>query len=203
MRDTGTATQRDDGGAPGLQENDDTTMTTSRIASSRAYAPPPRWNGARTPSDHTPLNNPPRRESFFSNPPSPCARPPKVAGHVRAGGLKDGQLRDGGLVVQQRAQARNCPQLNSIRATSLSRVFSPVGAWVLTMMLPELLPGSSNPPSFCALICNSKSTVWLTGCWPIAPAATCTFCSRMALTTSLAVRLREAILSGLSQMRMA
>ena len=48
-----------------------------------------------------------------------------------------------------------------------------------------------------------KSTGLLSGCWPMTPPATWTFCSRMAATTSLAVRLRAAILSGLSQMRMA
>ena len=40
------------------------------------------------------------------------------------------------------------------------------------------------------------------GGWPIWPSATCTFCSRMALTTSVTVRLRDASLSGSSQIRM-
>ena len=41
-----------------------------------------------------------------------------------------------------------------------------------------------------------------TGGWPIWPAATWVFCCSMACTTSVAVRLRDAIFCGSSQMRM-
>src|SRR5207247_1144706 len=41
-----------------------------------------------------------------------------------------------------------------------------------------------------------------TGCWPICPAATWTFCAPMALTTSAAVRLSEASFCGSSHARM-
>jgi len=41
------------------------------------------------------------------------------------------------------------------------------------------------------------------GSAPSWPAETCTFCSRIARTTSLAVRPREATLPGSSQARMA
>ena len=41
-----------------------------------------------------------------------------------------------------------------------------------------------------------------TGCWPIWPAATWTFCDCTALTTSVEVRLSDAIRSGFSQTRM-
>jgi hypothetical protein len=40
------------------------------------------------------------------------------------------------------------------------------------------------------------------GCWPITPAATCTFCSRSAATTSPAVMPSSAIRSGSSHTRM-
>jgi hypothetical protein len=41
-----------------------------------------------------------------------------------------------------------------------------------------------------------------TGGWPICPAATCTFCSRITFTTSPADMLRDASLSGSSHTRM-
>ena len=40
-----------------------------------------------------------------------------------------------------------------------------------------------------------------TGCWPICPAAICTFCWLMAVTTSMALRFSAAILSASSQTR--
>ncbi len=86
-----------------------------------------------------------------------------------------------------------------MRATSCRRVFSPL-APVFTMMRPNSSGDTKRP---LALICISKACGRLTGCWPTAPAATCTFCSRMAATTSLAVRLRAAILLGSSHTRMA
>jgi hypothetical protein len=55
----------------------------------------------------------------------------------------------------------------------------------------------------CALTDSCRSAPGSAGDWPITPAATCTFCSRMALTTSLVASWRSAIFSGFSHTRMA
>jgi hypothetical protein len=54
-----------------------------------------------------------------------------------------------------------------------------------------------------ALTVRVKSTGWDMGIPPTTPAATCTFCSRMAPTTSVADNPRAATLCGSSQTRMA
>ena len=86
----------------------------------------------------------------------------------------------------------------SRRATSFSSVVAP-SALVLMTMLPNSSTDCSRP---CVLTVSWKSAP-LDGPWPTTPAATCTFCSRIAFTTSLAVRLRAATFCGSSQTRMA
>ncbi|MCY1422235.1 hypothetical protein D3C76_1008990 [compost metagenome] len=86
---------------------------------------------------------------------------------------------------------------SSTRAISFKRVISPLAPermmmfsnsssltrrpWVLTDSWKLVAPGAGGAPSW--------------------PAATWRFCSRMAVTTSVAVRLREATLFGSSQTR--
>ena len=86
-----------------------------------------------------------------------------------------------------------------MRATSESLVTAPPGA-ALTTMSPNSCSVVSRP---LALIGSSKSAPVGEGEAPITPAATSAFCSRIALTMSLAERLRAATLSGSSQMRIA
>ncbi len=69
---------------------------------------------------------------------------------------------------------------------------------VLRMILPNC-SGAIKRPS--ALMVNWKFCPGGTGSWPIWPAATWMFCSRNALTTSLALMLRVASSSGSSQAR--
>ncbi|XQU71160.1 hypothetical protein OJJOAM_003949 [Cupriavidus sp. H18C1] len=55
----------------------------------------------------------------------------------------------------------------------------------------------------CALTDSCRSVPGSDGEAPITPAATCTFCSRIARTTSLAASWRSAIFSGSSHTRIA
>ncbi len=88
---------------------------------------------------------------------------------------------------------------SSIRATSPRRVTAPSAEVRSTM--------SENSPSVCrrpwALTLSCSGTSVLLGDAPITPAATCTFCSRMARTTSEAVSPCWATFCGSSQTRMA
>ena len=61
--------------------------------------------------------------------------------------------------------------------------------------------GSLSRPTARTLTCR----LWPAGagCWPTWPAATCTFCSRSAATTSEALSPRLATRTGSSQSRMA
>ena len=87
---------------------------------------------------------------------------------------------------------------SSIRATSPSRVICPSGVARMTT--------AANSSSLFSRPCE------LTDSWnvvsdglggaPSTPAATCTFCSRIARTTSVAVSWRADSLSGSSQIRM-
>ncbi len=86
---------------------------------------------------------------------------------------------------------------SSMRAMSFRRVISPSSA-ARTTMFSNSSSSTSRP---WVLIDNWKSVAPGAGGAPRAPAATWRFCSRMALTTSLAVRLREATLFGSSQTR--
>ncbi len=67
------------------------------------------------------------------------------------------------------------------------------------MMSPKASTVSRRP---CAFTESCRSAPGSAGEAPITPAATCTFCSRMALTTSAATSLRSAIFSGFSHTRM-
>ncbi len=80
------------------------------------------------------------------------------------------------------------------------RIIAPVAGSVRTMMSANSCSLASRP---CVLIESSNSVPLGDGGAPTLPAATCAFCSRMAATMSLVVRLRAASLAGSSQMRMA
>ncbi|MCY1382573.1 hypothetical protein D9M69_706070 [compost metagenome] len=86
---------------------------------------------------------------------------------------------------------------SSTRAMSFRRVISPLA--------PERMMMFSNSSSFTrrpwVLIDSWKAWALGAGGAPSAPAATWRFCSRIAVTTSVAVRLREAVLFGSSQTR--
>jgi len=88
---------------------------------------------------------------------------------------------------------------SSTRATSPRRVTPPSPLLLSTM--------SRNSSSVCrrpwAFTENCRGTFPALGEAPMTPAATCTFCSRMARTTSPAVRPRWATFWGSSQTRMA
>ena len=86
-----------------------------------------------------------------------------------------------------------------MRATSDRRVTAPSGA-VLRMMRPNSSAVVRRPRAFTE---NCMGTSPWVGDAPMMPAATWTFCSRMALTTSMAVRPRWATRLGSSQTRMA
>jgi hypothetical protein len=71
---------------------------------------------------------------------------------------------------------------------------------VLTMMSPNSSSLWSRP---CALIDSWVSMPGTPGDAPTTPAAACTFCSRIARTTSLADRPRSATFCGSSHTRIA
>jgi hypothetical protein len=71
-------------------------------------------------------------------------------------------------------------------------------AAVLTMMSSNCSTSLRRPS---VVTVSWKATFSGAGGSPTAPAATCTFCSRMALTTSLVVRSRAWSRSGSSQTR--
>jgi hypothetical protein len=87
---------------------------------------------------------------------------------------------------------------SSMRAMSRKRVISPL-APVLTTISP-------NSSSLCkrpwALMESWRSSPGNPGEAPTTPAAACTFCARISLTTSLAERPRSAAFCGSSQTRM-
>ena len=87
---------------------------------------------------------------------------------------------------------------SSRRATSLSRVVPPSALVFKTMS-----PNSSTLCRRPTVLTVSWKSASLAGPWPMTPAATCTFCSRIAATTSPAVRLRSATFCGSSQTRIA
>ena len=84
-----------------------------------------------------------------------------------------------------------------MRAMSRSRVIWP-SLPARTMMLANSSSSTRRP---WVLMASWKLVLPGAGGAPRAPAATWRFCSRMAVTTSLAVRPREATLSGSSQTR--
>ncbi|MNP29230.1 hypothetical protein D3C76_1222450 [compost metagenome] len=86
---------------------------------------------------------------------------------------------------------------SSTRAISLRRVISPFGP-LRMITFSNSCSVTSRPWE---LIDIWKWVAFGAGGEPSAPAATWRFCSRTALTTSVAVRLREAVLSGSSQIR--
>ncbi|CRQ74595.1 hypothetical protein PAERUG_P45_London_17_VIM_2_12_12_04137 [Pseudomonas aeruginosa] len=86
---------------------------------------------------------------------------------------------------------------SSTRAMSRRRVISPL-APARMMMFSNSSSVTRRP---WVLIDNWKLVSLGAGGAPRVPAATWRFCSRMALTTSVAVRLREATLFGSSQTR--
>jgi len=88
---------------------------------------------------------------------------------------------------------------SSMRATWESSTCSPFCPR-LTTILPNSSSSMRRP---LVLICSCVSADCESGGCPIPPAATCTFCSRIALITSFAVKPRAAILSGSSQTRIA
>ena len=87
---------------------------------------------------------------------------------------------------------------SSTRPTSPSRVICPSRV-ARTTMSENCSSDASRP---CALTESWKVVSEGAGGAPSVPAATCTFCSRMARTTSVAVSCRAASLSGSSQTRM-
>jgi hypothetical protein len=86
---------------------------------------------------------------------------------------------------------------SSMRATSRNRVTAPFGS-VLSTMSPNSCSLESRP---CALTESCRSRSAAPGDWPSTPAAACTFCSRIARTTSFAERSCSATLRGSSQTR--
>ncbi len=114
---------------------------------------------------------------------------------LEPGRWKIGRATAGWLLSSERSAYWLEP--SSTRAMSLRRVISPSSAarttmfsnsssvtrrpWVLTDSWKLLALGAGGAPSW--------------------PAATCRFCSRMAVTTSVAVTLRDAVLFGSSQTR--
>ena len=88
---------------------------------------------------------------------------------------------------------------SSMRATSPRRVMPPSGD-DFRMMSANSASVFSRP---CALIDSCSGTSRALGEPPMTPAATCTFCSRIARTASLAVRPRCATFCGSSHTRMA
>ncbi|MNN51364.1 hypothetical protein D3C81_1659950 [compost metagenome] len=86
---------------------------------------------------------------------------------------------------------------SSTRAMSFRRVISPSGP--LRMMMFSNSSSLTRRPW--VLIDSWKLVAFGAGGAPRAPAATWRFCSRIALTTSVAVRLREATLFGSSHTR--
>eukprot|EP00659_Diplonema_papillatum_P012695 gene12695-biopygen12748 len=86
---------------------------------------------------------------------------------------------------------------SSTRAMSFKRVISPLAPARMT-----IFSNSSSVTSRPWVLTDSwKLVSFGAGCAPKAPAATWRFCSRMAVTTSVAVRLREAVLFGSSHTR--
>ena len=85
-----------------------------------------------------------------------------------------------------------------MRATSRKWVVAP-SAPVRTMMSPNCSTVCSRPWVF-KVSWNCES---LAGDAPTTPAATCTFCSRMAATMSEAIKPRAATFCGSSQTRIA
>ena len=71
---------------------------------------------------------------------------------------------------------------------------------VRTMISPNSSALARRPR---ALTSSSNAAAPVAGWLPTTPAATCTFCSRIARTTSLAARPREATFAGSSQTRIA
>ena len=96
---------------------------------------------------------------------------------------------------------------SSTRATSESRTTRP--GWFASPFEPGSdftitwanASASGSRPSVVTGTCSSTGPA--AGSWPSWPAATCTFCSRSARTTSPALRPRLASASGSSQTRIA
>ena len=116
---------------------------------------------------------------------------------VDAGQLEDAEG-DRRLVVEQAAQRVAVRAELDARRRRASRVICP-SASARTTMSANWSSVVSRP---CVLIVNWNVVSVGTGGSPSRPAATCTFCSRIARTTSLAVSSRAASLSGSSQTRM-
>jgi hypothetical protein len=156
-----------------------TSTTSARIASSSVVTTAFDRLRARTASGRR-RSRIPRLRASPSDMSAMVARTPSLM----ASALEPGAGRwDGAgrvLVVQQRAQARSRPAPSSMRAMSRKRVMAP-SALVLTMMSPNSSSVFSRP---WALTDSCTSTPARPGDAPTTPAATCTFCSRMAATTS-------------------
>ena len=120
----------------------------------------------------------------------------EICSALEFGAAKIGMATAGLLSSSERSAYSEAP--SSMRATSRSRVTAPFGS-VLTMMSPNSSSLCRRP---CALIESCRSSFSAEGEAPTTPAAACTFCSRMARTTSFADRLRSATLRGSSQTRM-
>ena len=101
----------------------------------------------------------------------------------------------GWLLSSERNAYSEAP--SSMRATSRRRVI-----WLFVPVFRTMSPNSSSVTSRpSAWIESVKSRAPGCGGAPIAPAETCTFCSRIARTISPAVIARAATWSGSSQMR--
>jgi ABC-type multidrug transport system ATPase subunit len=101
------------------------------------------------------------------------------------------------LFSNERSAYSDAP--SSSRATSRNCTRSPCAPF-FTTMAPNSSSVARRP---FVLINNSVSTGREVGCWPTEPAATWTFCSRIAATTSEAVRPLAATLFGSSHTRIA
>ena len=119
-----------------------------------------------------------------------------VSRALAVGNWKAARPTDGLPSMRQRVSMLRAP--SSDRLTSRRYVTWP-SAPVLRTMAPNSAASDSRPFVF---IVYWKSRPVGAGCWPICPAATWMFCSRRALITSVAVRLRDPNLSGSSQTRM-
>ena len=160
------------------------------------YAPPLRSSDGRKPSGHIPPNSLAPGENSSSTVPWCCGRSWKAPAHWRrVTGKWEGPRP---FCCSTTNAVSNCPlRVQSGRHLS-AKLFRRLRQ--LDDDVAKFFRG--NEAAFdihLHLIVHRLST----GGAPMMPPATCTFCSRMASTTSLAVKFRAASLSGWSQMRMA
>ena len=115
---------------------------------------------------------------------------------LEPGAWKIGTATAGLLSSSERSAYSDAP--SSMRATSRRCVTSPLA--------PDLMTMSPNSSSVCrrprALTESCRSRLGSPGDAPTTPAAACTFCARISLTTSLADRPSSATFCGSSQTRM-